>query len=84
MAVETTAFIVLAKPRMLINRLRLYASTWRLISVRTFGNRRVSRTHPVFERSEHVFDRSSSHDHGVRLSIEAMLNGVDDRFMLPS
>jgi hypothetical protein len=31
-----------------------------------------------------MFDRSSSHDHGVRLSIQAMLNGVDDRFMHPS
>ena len=37
------AFIVFAMPRMLITRFRLYASTCRLISVRTSSNLRVKK-----------------------------------------
>ena len=37
------AFIVFAMPRMLITRFKLYASTCRLISVRTLANLRVKK-----------------------------------------
>ena len=42
-SIALIAFSVLAIPRMLITRFKLYASTCRLISVRTLANLRVKK-----------------------------------------
>src|ERR1700761_1051332 len=44
----------------------------------------VTSSHPVFERTEDVFDGSSSNTHGAGPVVEAGLHGLHDLFMLPA
>ncbi len=44
----------------------------------------VASPHPVFERAEHVLDRSSSDPHGVGHAVEPGLHGLDDVLVFPA
>lgn len=37
----------------------------------------VSRAHPMFKRAEHMFDRSESNRHGVKLTIQSVLHRIE-------